>query len=139
VLYRRWPSRAALVRDAMRQHVGPFTGDPPDTGDLREDILSVLRRYRHIYREIGPDITHGLMSELADVPPDVYEVVPAVVTAVLRRAALRGDVRLREVTPRIAALPGDLLRFELMLPHGDASDAALAEIVDDIFLPLVLA
>jgi hypothetical protein len=46
-------------------------------------------------------------------------------------------VRLDKVTPRVAALPGDLLRHDLLLSQGPVSDASLAEIVDDIFLPLV--
>lgn len=52
----------------------------------------------------------------------------------------RGEVRrdrVDRVTPRVASLPGDLLRHELMLSRRPVSDAYLAEIVDEIFLPLV--
>ena len=35
------------------------------------------------------------------------------------------------------AVSGDLLRHEMMRPHGDTSDEFLAEIVDEVFLPLV--
>jgi AcrR family transcriptional regulator len=138
VLYRRWPNRATLVRDAMRRRVGSMASDIPDTGDLRQDLLSVLQRYRDNYQQIGPDVTHGLLTELADLPNDVYEVVPGIVMTILTRAAARGQVRLDKVTPRIAALPGDLLRHELLLPHGNPSEAFLAEIIDDILLPLVV-
>ena len=41
-LYRRWPSRADLVVDAIR-HCSPELSHPPDTGNLREDLLSLLR------------------------------------------------------------------------------------------------
>lgn len=37
----------------------------------------------------------------------------------------------------LIALPGDLLRHEMMRPRGDTSDEFLAEIVDEVFLPLV--
>src|SRR5262245_45572746 len=63
VLYRRWPNRATLVRDAMRRRVGSMASDVPDTGDLRQDLLSVLQRYRDTYQQIGPDIAHGLLTE----------------------------------------------------------------------------
>ena len=53
------------------------------------------------------------------------------------RAAERGEVRLDMVTPRIASLPGDLLRHELLITDAPVSDAFIAEIVDEIFLPLV--
>jgi hypothetical protein len=64
------------------------------------------------------------------------EITPRAVTAVLTRAADRGQARRDKITRRITSLPGDLLRHE-MRPRGDTSDEALAEIVDEVFLPLV--
>jgi AcrR family transcriptional regulator len=137
VIYRRWPNRATLVRAAIRHHLGPDTGDVFDTGDLREDVLNVLRRFRANFEEVPADTIHGLLSELHDIPEDVLAVTPEVITAMLYRAAARGEVRPDRITPRIAALPGNLVRHELIVPRGDLSDAALAGIVDEIFLPLV--
>jgi hypothetical protein len=77
------------------------------------------------------------MTELNDIPADVFEVVPDVMMTILTHAAQRGEVRLDKVTPRIAALPGDLLRHQLLLARGSVSEAFLAEVVDEIFLPLV--
>ena len=135
VLYRRWPTRAALVRAAMRHHLGSLDDGAPDTGDLRQDVLCVLRRLRDNLREIGPDIAHGLMSEAAGLPPDVFQVTPRAITAILARAADRGEIRPDRVTPRIARLPGDLLRCEMMLHPADAPGTVLAEILDEIFSP----
>jgi AcrR family transcriptional regulator len=137
VIYRRWPNRATLVRAAIRHHLGSLAGDVFDTGDLREDVLAVLRRFRANFEEVPADTIHGLLSELPDIPDDVLAVSPEVITAMLYRAAARGEVRPDRITPRIAALPGNLVRHELIVPHGDLSDAALAGIVDEIFLPLV--
>jgi AcrR family transcriptional regulator len=137
VLYRRWPNRAALVLAATRHRLASITSEIPDTGDLRQDVLTVLWQFRDRYLQIPPDITHGLMTELPDIPNDVFEVVPGVMMTILGHAAARGEVRLDKVTPRVAALPGDLLRHDLLLSQGPVSDASLAEIVDDIFLPLV--
>jgi AcrR family transcriptional regulator len=137
VLYRRWPTRAALVRAAMRHHLGSLDDGTPDTGDLRQDILCVLSRLRDNLREIGPEIAHGLMSEAADLPADVFQVTPRAITAILTRAAERGEVRPGRITPRTARLPGDLLRYEMLHHPGDAPDAVLAEILDEVFLPLV--
>jgi AcrR family transcriptional regulator len=137
VLYRRWPNRAELVRAAMRRRVGSIAEEIPDTGDLRGDTLAVLRGLRRRYQLVGPDIMHGLMTELHQVPREVFDVVPGVMMAVLRRAAERGEARPERVTPRVAALPGDLLRHELLISHTPASDAFLAEVTDEVFLPLV--
>lgn len=41
----------------------------------------------------------------------------------------------KAVSPRIARLPGDLLRYEMMHHPGDAPDTVLAEILDEVFLP----
>jgi len=139
VLYRRWPNRATVIQAAVRHRLGSFTDDVPDTGNLREDVLSVLRRFRDYAEAIGPDTARGLASETADLPAEVLAVTPGVIAAILERAARRGEVRAGRVTPRITALPGNLLRYELLVPHGDLSDATLTGITDEIFLPIVAA
>ena len=58
---------------------------------------------------------------------------------VVERAAQRGEVRLEAITPRVASLPTDLVRHELLLTHAPVPEATNVEIVDDIFLPLVRA
>jgi AcrR family transcriptional regulator len=137
VLYRRWPRRAELVLAAMRHHVGSITSQIPDTGDLREDVLIVLRQIRDRAEQIGPDIIHGLRMEAHDLPPEALAITPAVMMTLLTRAAERGDIRLEKITPLIAALPGILVRHELFLSNAAVSEAYLTEIVDSILLPLV--
>ena len=137
VLYRRWPKRAELVLAAMRHQVGSIASQIPDTGDLREDVLIVLRQIKDRARQIGADVIHGLRMESQDLPPEVFAITPGVMMTLLTRAAERGDVQLEKVTPLIAALPGILIRHELMLSGTAVSEAYLTEIVDDVFLPLV--
>jgi hypothetical protein len=60
-------------------------------------------------------------------------------TAVLKNAELRGEIRLEKLTPRLISLPLNLLQYELITKLEPISDEAIAEIVDDIFLPLVYA
>jgi AcrR family transcriptional regulator len=143
VLYRRWPNRAALVLATMRRHVGARPNHVPDTGALRSDVLAMLRQASlHFDQlgEVGPDIVRGLTSELRDLPrTHAFQVMPAAMMTILERAAVRGEVCLERVTPRIAALPGDLVRHEILTTHAAVPDAVLTEIVDDIFLPLVYA
>ncbi len=137
VLYRRWHSRAELVMAAMRRRFGSVSEHVPDTGSLRGDVLSLFRRLRDQLREVGPDVLHGVMLELEDLPSSFFQILPNAMMAILNRAAARGEARVEGVTPRVVALPGDLLRYELMLRRTDIPDAALEEIIDDIFLPLV--
>ena len=91
ILYRRWPTRAALVHAAVRHHVVPLDDEVPDTGDLRQDLLTVLRHMRDNFRQIKPEVAHGLMTEASDIPADVFQVTPRIITAILTRAAERGE------------------------------------------------
>jgi AcrR family transcriptional regulator len=137
VLYRRWANRAQLVLAAVRRQVVPIAQDVPDSGDLREDILIVLRRVAARYQQFTPDVVHGLLAELPDVRLEVMPTMPEVLTTILARAAERGDVVLRKANPRILSLPTDLIRHDVLLTHDTVPEARLTEIVDDIFLPLV--
>lgn len=58
-------------------------------------------------------------------------------TAILKNAELRGEIRFEKLTPRIISLPLDLLQYELITKLEPVSDEAIAEIVDDIFMPLI--
>ena len=137
VLYRRWPNRARLVLAAMRQHGGSIAGRPPDTGSLRRDDLAVLRHMRDRFAQIGPDTVQGIIADLDDLPRDALEITPDLVTTMLERAAKRGEARPDRITHRIASVPGDLLRHEMLTTRTAPPDRVLAEIVDEVFLPLV--
>ena len=139
VLYRRWPNRARLVVAAMRRRVVPLSADVPDTGELRSDLLALLRRAAGRYEEFGPALLHGLLAELPSVQVEMFEVVPGAVMTILGRAAARGEIDLGGVTPRIARLPLDLVRHEIVATHAAVPDAVLVEIVDDVVLPLLAA
>ncbi|HEX4215634.1 MAG TPA: TetR/AcrR family transcriptional regulator [Candidatus Dormibacteraeota bacterium] len=139
VLYRRWRNRADLVRAAVRRREGLISDDLPDTGSLREDMIQLLALLSNRFLRIGTDTARGLMAEIDTLDPAVFEVVPEAVTAILRRGADRGEVDLARVTPRIVALPGDLLRHEIFISRRPLSEEGRIEIVDRIFLPLVSA
>jgi len=55
----------------------------------------------------------------------------------MRRAVQRGEIDPARLTPRIAALPFDLVRHEVMMTLAPVPKDTIIEIVDDIFLPLV--
>ena len=117
----------AHVRALHPDHMGSVADQIPDTGDLREDVMAVLR---HLQRN---------SEEMRSMPPDLTEVLPGLMMTILRRAAERGEVDLGKVTPRVASLPGDLLRHQFLITGRSVSDDFLSEIVDEIFLPLVAA
>ncbi len=137
VLYRRWPSRAALVLAALRQRTASVHTNIPNTGSLRGDMLQLLQDIRQQYQTFTPEVVRGLLAEISDLPQEAFSATPFAAEAILKQAADRGEIDLRQVTPRIAALPSDLLRHELIFSTKPVLDAALASIIDEIFLPLV--
>jgi len=51
----------------------------------------------------------------------------------------RGGIAAEKLTPRLAALPFDLVRYQLMVLQQPLSAQDVEEIIDRIFLPLVRA
>lgn len=143
VLYRRWPDRAALVIATLRRHRPMLSGEIPDTGSLREDVLTLLRRISARLAELGPDTIYGLLGDyfaktesFATVQDQVLHIGAEVMTTILKRAADRGEAS-SDIDPRIATLPTDLYRHELLIARTPPNDGAVTDIVDKIFLPLV--
>jgi AcrR family transcriptional regulator len=143
VIYRRWRNRPELVIAAMRHRQPVLSGSIPDTGTLRGDMLAVLRRASARITETGPDTVIGMLSDLLSDAHAFEEILEQlrggseVMSSVLARATARGETR-EHISPRVARLPLDLLRHELILTHQPPSQGTLEEILDEIFLPLVL-
>jgi hypothetical protein len=61
----------------------------------------------------------------------------ALLAEVIRRAVARGEVTPGQISERVARLPIDLFRHELMMTLRPVPDQSIVEIVDDVFMPLV--
>lgn len=142
VLYRRWPSRVALL-EAVIRHRGQVDSIPiPDTGTLRDDVLEILTEFNNrrsriiglIAARLGAyyDQTGGSPQELrkwfTTGGPSGMEIL-------VKRAIDRGELAAMP-SPRIVSLPSDLVRNELFMTMTAATKETLIEIVDEIFLPL---
>ena len=143
VLYRRWRNRPELVLAVIRRHRPLLSGEIPDTGSLRGDVLALLRRMSSRLAEIGPETVYGLLGDyLSDADmfarsrDQLLSISAEVMETILKRAAGRGEAR-AGVENRIATLPTALFRNELFLARIPPSEGTLVEIVDDVFLPLV--
>jgi len=145
VLYRRWHSRAELVIVAMRRHRPMLSGEVPDTGSLRGDVLALLTRTSERLTELGADTVYGILGDyFADtelfsaVQDQVLHIGAGVMATILKHAEERGEVR-PGISPRVASLPTDLFRHELLIRRTPPTRRAIAEIIDEVFLPLVRA
>jgi len=144
VLYRRWPSKQDLVLAALQHEVGKDVVVAPDTGSLRGDVIALLRQANKVrvglatqlftqlggfYRQTG--------ASLADLSAFVQGGRDDILEEAIQRAIDRGEIQPEQVTERIARLPVDLFRHEILMTLRPLSDEAIEEIVDTIFLPLI--
>jgi AcrR family transcriptional regulator len=144
VLYRRWSDRDELVRAVIAHILKEYRLDIPDTGSLREDILTLMREINatrvqlvtvmSVYLADYHQATGSSPSELLD-PSETGR--KQAIDTIYHRAVDRGEVKAEHLTERIKTLPFDLLRHEFLTTFAAVPDQVLEEIVDTLFLPLV--
>ena len=144
VIYRRWPTRAQLVYAALRANRLVPSFEAPDTGTVRGDIMVILHRVSETVDDLSPEALFGLIAELihesdSSLFARVHERGAEIMMEILTRGVGRGEIAAEKLTPRLAALPFDLVRHQLVLLRQPLSAQDIEEIVDRIFLPLVRA
>lgn len=138
VLYRRWESKNALVVDAVRNAL-PQPAEVPVTGELRADVLALLRCMASAYRQDGPPL-HLLLVEAgsdcrAVVNEQVIEPCRQLIEAALVRGVERGEVAERAANRRLASL-GTAMIVQQTLLDGGVHDEDLVTFIDEVFIPL---
>jgi AcrR family transcriptional regulator len=143
VIYRRWPTKAKLVLAALAHNL-PFDTGLPDTGSLRDDLVALVGHGVKRYTRVPGDTLPGLITEAFRDPEMFAELrrriaqgeVAELVRPLLTRAVARGELLTDQIGERVLRVPFDLLRSESLLYGVMIDDATIAEIVDDIVLPL---
>lgn len=145
VVNRRWATKAELARAALVHAGQPAPVAIPDTGSLRGDVLALMSMTLNRRAELTVFVTarFGAFFEetgtsFADLREDILGGRGSSIDFVLERAEARGEIDASAIPPRVRTLPFDLLRHDLILTMRPVADAALEEIVDTAFLPLVL-
>jgi len=142
-VYRRWPNRAELVVAALgHQRTEPEPA--PDTGNLRDDVLTLLRRAAARLEGVFGEAVRGLMVETltdpdrtAAVRGNMFVSRDRLMREVLDRAAARGDIRSAAVTPELVGLAPALVDHHFLVRGTPIPDDVLTGIVDNILLPLL--
>ncbi|MBQ0826653.1 TetR/AcrR family transcriptional regulator [Streptomyces tagetis] len=144
VLYRRWADRDELVRATIVHVLRESRPAVPDTGSLREDVLTLMREIGTTHVRLVTVMYAHLASyyrETGRGPGDLFDPVVTGRTAALdglfERAVDRGEIKPELLTERIKTLPFVLLRHEILSTFAPVPEHVLEEIVDTIFLPLV--
>jgi AcrR family transcriptional regulator len=142
-LYRRWSSRAELVVAALGHH---YVGAEPvlDTGNLRDDVLALLRSGADRLNGIFGVAARGLMAENLTDPErntrlraNMFTGRNRLMREILDRAAARGDISPAAVTEQYIELAPALVDHHFLMRGAPIPDDALTAIVDNVLLPLL--
>lgn len=145
VLYRRWPGKLEMVAAATRYAILRDRGPKPEpVGDLREDLLNLLRWANRTDVRTMIEATAHLGDYLQrenltykDIRDFFLGGKPASTNSPIDAAIARGEIDEVVVSPRVRSLAFDLFRHEVILNQQPLSEEAMAEIVDDIVVPLL--
>jgi AcrR family transcriptional regulator len=144
-LYRRWPNVRALALDVFLSTLeASLPEEPPDTGSLREDLLTGLRIFAE---QLGGDlgiVLRELISEAMHEPALAAEFQTrfgerqeAELVGVLQRAMARGEIPLHPVDPLVLQLPAAITVHQLLIAGHAPSEEEMAHMIDAVVLPLL--
>jgi AcrR family transcriptional regulator len=142
-LYRRWPRKEDLVVDALDRAL-PSASELPDHGDVREDLLDLLRRMAALLNSPTGCALQALSAEVDKGNPLARLVKERVLAprkellvTVLRRGVERGQVRPGAVNQLCAEVGPAMVAQRLMTEGGPIPDAFVVSVVDDVVMPMV--
>ncbi|MDL5158766.1 TetR/AcrR family transcriptional regulator [Actinomycetospora termitidis] len=142
-LYRRWPSKADLVVQAVAQFDRmPTLGELPDTGDLRGDLLALMRPQSAEDEHRTLALASGMASLLSADPAladaagsALVEPFVASQRLLIRRAIDRGEVRADVDVETVAFVTPSMTAFRLIVQRKPIDTDLLARLVDAVILP----
>ncbi|WP_405009758.1 TetR/AcrR family transcriptional regulator [Kitasatospora sp. NBC_01539] len=144
VLYRRWSNKNDLVIAAIRHYGATRPIEVPDTGSLRDDVITLLDSVagaRAGFLALVGAAFAGLLADAGLTPAQVREQLmadrPRVAGQVFQRAHERGEIDLDRIPPAVLAMPFDLLRHDMLMTFQPIPPERLTAIVDDLFMPLI--
>ncbi|MFI1765033.1 TetR/AcrR family transcriptional regulator [Streptomyces sp. NPDC020800] len=144
-LYRRWPSKEALVADALRAGL-PRLEAVPDLGSVREDLLVLCRlardamysrpgvALRSVIHECDPaqaERFHGVIFE------GVVEPTIALLRGVVLRGIQRGEVRSDAANGYVFDAIPAMMMYRSKMCTSEWGDRDLEEMIDRLMLPLL--
>jgi AcrR family transcriptional regulator len=148
-LYRRWPSKASLVIDAIaawRRELAP--SEVPDTGSLRGDLDALVagvpewdENSRRMALVVSGLVTAALRDpELAAaLSGAIIEIPLALIRAILERAVGRGEIPPERDLSLVAETVLAVNVFQMVVRGQTPDRAFVRRVVDEILYPLLIA
>lgn len=140
-LYRRWPSKPAMIADAVRHNTRQLE-DPGDTGTLRGDLIALLGLVaRELTRDADLVVTlvaaarrdGDLMRAVAE---QIREPGQAVGRLPIERAIARGELSADSDRALVAEVAMPMLLHRLLWQEA-VDDEFVGYVVDNVLLPVL--
>ncbi|WP_405790917.1 TetR/AcrR family transcriptional regulator [Streptomyces sp. NBC_00029] len=144
-LYRRWPSKADLVADALRTGL-PRIGDIPDCGSIREDLRLLCVRMRDVMHSRAGQALRSVLHECDHMHADrfrgviwsgVHEPAQHLIRELVGRGIDRGDVRADATGPFVVDVIPAMLMYRAKVCGSEWGDAEIAALIDEVMVPLL--
>lgn len=140
-IYRRWPGKVELIADAVRAQIAADLAEIAATGDLRHDLLELVRTIRDRFRA-----NRGLMVGLINAAEHDPKL-----KSMLRTEVTPDNIRVGNVIARMAAADGvsfpeqsivaeiapSAIGFRVLLSEEPTDEEYLHRLVDEVLLPLL--
>jgi AcrR family transcriptional regulator len=135
-IYRRWPTKEALVRAALLSIGKSHESLPvPNTGSVREDLLTVARRILVLARSPEGRVTMRMLaaesprSELGRIAESVRKRHDATSLVILERARKRGELRANiDISLLFEAMRAACI--QMILRTGGLTASFVAKLID---------
>lgn len=140
-IYRRWPTKAALVV-AAAYDATTATLTPPDTGSLRGDAYAWLRMLADLTEGTMGQALLGVVAEAAargataELGALSQQRGRAGAELLIHRARERGEPVHPALTPLQLSTPADALKYLFLTEGAPIPDEAVWRLVDELALPL---
>ncbi|THA57182.1 TetR/AcrR family transcriptional regulator [Streptomyces sp. A1136] len=146
-LYRRWPSKAALVAEVLRAGLPPLDRIP-DTGSIRDDLFGLCARMCEVMRSRAGVALRAVLHECDHDHADrfrgviwngLHEPAQAVIRTLVRRGIERGEVRPDADTPFLVDVIPAMLMYRAKMYGSEWDDQDIAQLVDGVMVPMLRA
>lgn len=140
-VYRRWSSKVRLTVDSLLCAKQLNADEVPDTGSLREDLLSVATLATRMKND---ELMSGLIVAVKQEPEVAgvfHEQFVAgrvrLMRTLLERARDRGEVHPDADLDMISAVAPAMIHYRKLVAHLPMDQAFAERLVDSVVLPLV--
>jgi AcrR family transcriptional regulator len=145
-LYRRWPSKAELVIDAVAcmKTTGLDPHDLPDTGTLRGDLVAMIKPHTIDDAERKLQVMAGLVSMLSR-SPELAEVAHTAIMdpraritrKLLQRAIDRGEIPADSDIDTLSMVSASMAAYRTLMLRQTVDREFLLSVIDGVILPAV--